>query len=191
MHCYEWLLCHLLEKTEQRVNGDLKAGLNRFEARNNSQVYAARELSLAYAEYFCMTEYVRRCHQLDQDEGENGRNQSSMREILHRLYRIYALWCIDRRIANFYMGDFASCGSTFADLIRSELLRECALLKDAAVAVADALAPPDFALDSVIGKSDGQLYDNIWHEFLTNSGALQRPTWWRDILLHPSNKSKL
>lgn len=182
LKCYEWLLCYLLQETEQRVSFDLKAGCDRFEARNNSQVYAARELSLVYAEYFCMTQFVRRCQEDD--------TATSLKIILQRLYNIYALWCIDRRMANFYIGQFAQNGPGFAQLIRQELLRQCASLKEAAVAVADALAPPDFALNSVIGKSDGRLYENIWQEFITNNGSLQRPSWWRDVLLRPA-KSKL
>lgn len=53
-------------------------------------------------------------------------------------------------------GGFAH-GNVFGDRVRSQLLKYCAEMKDAAVSVADALAPPDFALNSVIGKSDGKV----------------------------------
>lgn len=53
-------------------------------------------------------------------------------------------------------GGFA-IGAEFGDLIRSELLKCCADARDVAVSIADALAPPDFALNSVIGKSDGMV----------------------------------
>lgn len=75
------------------------------------------------------------------------------------------------------------------------------------MSVADAIAPPDFALNSIIGKSDGmvwllhyvphefafifiilQLYQNLQHEFMTNPGAMERASWWQDVVLP---KSKL
>lgn len=83
-------------------------------------------------------------------------------------------------------------------------------MKKNAVAVADALAPPDFILNSVIGKSDGkvsqlhkytgsdklsitatnlsisQLYENIQHEFMTNPNAMERASWWKEVLPVPS-----
>lgn len=51
-------------------------------------------------------------------------------------------------------GGYAS-GPIFADTIRQSLLKHCQDIKDISVSIADALAPPDFALNSVIGKSDG------------------------------------
>lgn len=46
-------------------------------------------------------------------------------------------------------------GSKFADTVRNELLNCCGKIKDVAVSIVDALAPPDFALNSVIARSDG------------------------------------
>lgn len=41
------------------------------------------------------------------------------------------------------------------DTIRNNLLQCCSDIKDVSVSIVDALAPPDFALNSVLGKSDG------------------------------------
>lgn len=99
------------------------------------------------------------------------------------------MWCIDRHLASFYAGGFAS-GPCFADAIRATLLQACGQFKDAAVSVADALAPPDWVLNSVIAKSDGRLYENLQNQFMTNPGAMERASWWKDII--PTKmKSKL
>lgn len=84
-------------------------------------------------------------------------------------------------MSTFYTGSFAN-GSAFADAVRGMLLKVCGLLKDSAVAIADALAPPDWVLNSVIAKSDGRLYENIQSVFMTNPGAMERAAWWKDII---------
>jgi hypothetical protein len=56
----------------------------------------------------------------------------------------------------FDSGGYAT-DSSLADLVREGILQMCSQLKPEAVAVADSLAPPDFVLNSVIGKSDGKV----------------------------------
>lgn len=56
----------------------------------------------------------------------------------------------------FDAGGYAT-DSNLADLVREGILQMCSQLKPEAVAVADSLAPPDFVLNSVIGKSDGKV----------------------------------
>uniref|UniRef100_A0A1I8Q5I1 Acyl-coenzyme A oxidase n=1 Tax=Stomoxys calcitrans TaxID=35570 RepID=A0A1I8Q5I1_STOCA len=181
LKCYEWMLCHLLEVTSSRIDNDMNSGSHRFTARNNSQVYGAREMSMIYAEYFSLSRYVERSQQPDV-HGEYAK-------ILKLLFDVYAMWCLDKHLTTFYVGGFAH-GSKFADVIRTRLLEKCAELKDSAVSVADALAPPDFALNSVIAKSDGLLYQNLQNQFMTTPGAFERPPCWRDIII-PQVNSKL
>lgn len=175
------MLCHLLDVTSSRIAKDTENGTHRFDARNNSQVYGAREMSIIYAEYFCLSRFVERFQKPDV-AGEYAK-------VLKLLFDVYSMRCLDRHMTTFYVGGFAH-GPKFADMIRTYLLQKCAEVKDSAVSVADALAPPDFALNSVIAKSDGLLYENLQSEFMTNSGAFERPPWWRDIII-PQVKSKL
>uniref|UniRef100_A0A8D8G9W4 Acyl-coenzyme A oxidase n=2 Tax=Culex pipiens TaxID=7175 RepID=A0A8D8G9W4_CULPI len=172
-NCYEWLMCWLLHSTaEQLLHAD-KDGTDRFKARNDSQVYRARDLSRAYSEYYALECFRKRC--LREDVAEN------LKPVLSNVYLIYGMWCIDRHLATFYAGGFA-VGPRFADAIRSALLGACGQLKDSAVAVADAIAPPDWVLNSVIAKSDGRLYENIQNVMMTNPGAMERASWWKDIV---------
>lgn len=48
-------------------------------------------------------------------------------------------------------------GSDPVFLIREAILSLCNEIKPEAVALADAIAPPDYVLNSAIGKSDGQV----------------------------------
>lgn len=121
-------------------------GRNKFEARNNAQVYKARDLSRAYAEYYALKSFHQRLTQSDVSD--------ELKPILHLLLVVYAFWCLEKHLPTFYQGCFAT-GDTFADTIRSQLLKSCEEIKDSSVSIADSLAPPDFALNSVLGKSDG------------------------------------
>jgi acyl-CoA oxidase len=48
---YQWLICYLIEATEQRYkNNNLKLGKDSFTAKNDAQVFYARSLSLAFIE---------------------------------------------------------------------------------------------------------------------------------------------
>uniref|UniRef100_A0A1B0APT8 Uncharacterized protein n=1 Tax=Glossina palpalis gambiensis TaxID=67801 RepID=A0A1B0APT8_9MUSC len=181
IRCYEWLMCYLLETTSNHINHGMQNGLNRFDARNNAQVYGAGEVSLVYAEYFCITCFIEAFKQPD--------ITLEYSTILRLIFEVYSMLCLDKHMTTYYVGGVAN-SLKFADLIRMRLLSKCGELKDISVSVADALAPPDFALNSVIGKSDGLLYENLQNVFMINEGAFERPTWWKDIVI-TKFKSKL
>ena len=56
----------------------------------------------------------------------------------------------------FSTGGYCS-GTQMADLLKQSILSLLAQLKPEAVAIADALAPPDFILNSALGASDGKV----------------------------------
>lgn len=128
------------------MQGFAKNGHSRIEARNEVQVYRARDLSRAYAEYYALKSFYERSQQPD--------SSGELSAILNLAGLVYGYWCMERHLPTFYQGCFAS-GASFADTVRAELLRNCGQMKDSSVSIADALAPPDFVLNSVIGKSDG------------------------------------
>lgn len=140
-----------MDSTTKRMQQSTANGSCKFDARNNAQVYLARDLTRSYAEYYALKSFQKRLTLPDVTD--------SLRPTLVLLCQIYGYWCLEKQLATFYQGRFASTTSSsqssFAETVRSELLRLCGELKDSSVAVVDALAPPDFALNSVIGKSDG------------------------------------
>lgn len=48
-------------------------------------------------------------------------------------------------------------GQKPALLLREAILQLCSQLKPESVALADVIAPPDFVLNSALGRSDGQV----------------------------------
>ncbi len=47
---YEWLVCHLLHESGNKLREELSSGKDNFTARNDSQVYYCRTLSIAFIE---------------------------------------------------------------------------------------------------------------------------------------------
>ena len=59
---FKWLVCYYLNKTHQRVKDLKSSGMSDFDAKNNSQTFLARTLSLVYAEVrticICLLHYI-------------------------------------------------------------------------------------------------------------------------------------
>ncbi len=50
MQMFDWLLCFTLKSAYDKLQANLKAGKDAFHARNESQVYAAKTLSIVFIE---------------------------------------------------------------------------------------------------------------------------------------------
>ncbi|XP_063220753.1 peroxisomal acyl-coenzyme A oxidase 3 [Bacillus rossius redtenbacheri] len=173
---YRWLLCWLLRDTDASFKHFEEKLGNRFTARSNVQVFRARTLSIAYAEHNVLEYFWKRC--------ECPKLEPSIRAVLEKWYLLYGLWCLDKHLVIFYQGEYAQ-GPALADLVGRAVLELCEQLKPEAVATVDALSPPDFALNSVLGRSDGKVYDNLQAAFFRSPGAFDRPSWWKELILKP------
>lgn len=60
-----------------------------------------------------------------------------------------------------------------------ELLND---LKNESVSIIDAIAPPDFVVNSPLGMSDGEVYKRIQSLLWQSPGTFERVKWWRDII---------
>lgn len=101
-----------------------------------------------YAEFTALTFFWGRIHKHDVDE--------QSQNILEKLGILYGLWCLDKHLPYFYQGNYAN-GPEMTSLVKDGVLHYCKLIKPDIVGVVDAMAPPDFALNSVLGKSDGRV----------------------------------
>ncbi|KAM9836442.1 peroxisomal acyl-coenzyme A oxidase 3 [Aulostomus maculatus] len=169
---YKWLVCFLLEESQKRLEQQRALGKDEFEARNDSQVYFCRSLAITYIEHECL----KRFHELTRKED----TPLGLKPVLSRLCALYGLWSISSHMATLYQGNYLS-GREPAELIQMAIVTLCSQLKDDAVALVDVLAPPDFILNSPIGNSDGQLYQNLWSTIMQGSQVLERPYWWREF----------
>ncbi|XP_014306733.2 peroxisomal acyl-coenzyme A oxidase 3-like, partial [Myotis lucifugus] len=144
---YEWLVCYLLRESHQKLTQEKRSGSSDFEARNNSQVYCCRSLALAFLELTVVRRFHEHTHQPDVPP--------PLRTVLRRLSALYGLWSLSQHTALLYRGGYFS-GEQAGKMLEGAILELCSQLKDDAVALADVIAPPDFILDSPIGRADGE-----------------------------------
>ncbi|CAK1581491.1 unnamed protein product [Parnassius mnemosyne] len=172
---YKWLLCWLLKQTYEKYESYLAKGLTKFQAKAKSQVYRWKNLTKAYAEYLAI---IFSLESIEKKEKE-------LQPVLFKLFTLYSLWSLDRHLVELYQGGYCS-GDDPARLLREAIMELCGELKSEVVSVVDALAPTDFVLNSVLGKSDGRLYQNLQKALVSHPGTFERATWWREVV--PSAK---
>uniref|UniRef100_A0A6Q2XKN4 Acyl-coenzyme A oxidase n=1 Tax=Esox lucius TaxID=8010 RepID=A0A6Q2XKN4_ESOLU len=192
---YKWLVCFLLRESQRRLAQEKASGKADFEARNNSQkpaaanhhdpsvniilcnnsdgeVFYCRSLSVVYIEHTVLQRF--------HDKTRDGDTPPGLRPVLRQLCALYGLWSLNNHMATLYQGGYFS-GWEPADWIQRAILTLCAQLKDEAVALVDVVAPPDFILNSPIGKADGELYKNLWSTVMQGHKVLERPSWWAEF----------
>ncbi|XP_033230396.1 peroxisomal acyl-coenzyme A oxidase 3-like isoform X2 [Belonocnema kinseyi] len=170
---FKWLTCYYLKKTYERVHRLKQNGNGNFEARNDSQTYFARTLTLVYAEHAIIQTF---CHRIQDPEFKDDE-----RLVLTKLCSLYAGWSLERRLGDLYAGGYASPDSKIDILLREGIIAISKDLVKDAVALVDVVAPPDFILNSPLGMSDGEIYKHLEKSFLKNPENLQRPSWWQEI----------
>lgn len=163
---YKWLVCYLLKSSFEKYENNIKNGLDQFNAKNENQVYYARNLSVAFIQVIYFIIYsIFKCkfkiyffqHLMLEKMFEciNKAKEPQIIKSLSKLLSLYGLWTLEKHhLVTLYQGEFAS-GDKPATLIQDAILTLCRIIKDDAVALIDVIAPPDFVLDSVLGQSDG------------------------------------
>ncbi|KAK3775876.1 hypothetical protein RRG08_011440 [Elysia crispata] len=112
-----------------------------------------------------------------------------LRPVFHRLAALYGLWSVEKHLATLYQGGYVSGGEA-PRIIREAILLLCQQLKPDAVSLVDAIAPPDFILNSPIGASDGQIYKNLYGAMLQGSKTLDRASYWQEAVTPPSRRAQ-
>ncbi|XP_028133538.2 peroxisomal acyl-coenzyme A oxidase 3-like [Diabrotica virgifera virgifera] len=182
---FQWIVVYLLKATYEKVEGELKAGKDLFEAKNNSQVYYGKSLGLAFIQHFFLQIFL-----VTISEAED----PAIKAVLTRIFSLFGLWSIERwHMATLFKGGFAST-ELAPTLIQDAILKLCADLKDDAVGLVDAIAVPDFILRSCLGSSDGQVYKRLKESMTKDKYNMNRPPWWKEVVNYAENnrsKSKL
>ncbi|XP_014300019.1 peroxisomal acyl-coenzyme A oxidase 3 [Microplitis demolitor] len=173
---YEWLITYLVMETQRKFEEGKAKGLDSFAARTKAQVYCAASLSRAYGEMIILKYCTIRLDKVIKTIPSN----KSLKIVLNNMMLLYSLSCLEKHLASFYQGGYCT-GPQMTDLIRESILNICSELKPEAVAIADALAPPDFVLNSVLGMSDGRVYERLEEVFKFNAGGMDRASWWYEL----------
>ncbi|XP_020298492.1 peroxisomal acyl-coenzyme A oxidase 3-like isoform X2 [Pseudomyrmex gracilis] len=173
LEAFKWLVCYYLKKTYERVKNLKASGMTDFDARNNSQSFLARTLSLVYAEHVLIAEFVKTL--------KDPKWKANEREVLTKLCSLFAAVTLEKRMGDLYAGGYASPNSNIDGFLREGIITLCKELASDAVALIDVLAPPDFVVNSPLGMSDGQVYKHMKEWIFENKENFERPSWWREI----------
>ncbi|CAB4000251.1 Peroxisomal acyl-coenzyme A oxidase 3 [Paramuricea clavata] len=178
---FNWLVCYLLKQSEGKIQTELNSGKENFSAKNDSQVFFCRSLAIA----FIQKTVFDRFHGLVNDPD----TPSDLRNILAKLEVLYGLSTLEKHLGTFFEGGFFNNGS-HARMIRKAIVDLCTEIKPEAVSLVDALAPPDFVLNSPIGHSNGKALENLYQAVLSDPKNTQRPSWWKDFMEKPVKGSR-
>lgn len=174
LKAYEWIVCRLLQSTYANVKDLTSKGVDSFTAKNESQAYYYRPLSIAYAEAAVLRRMI---HLIDDTS-----IAAELRIVLKRLAALFGTFNLEKHASVLCSGGGYLQASSTSSMHRA-VQELCRQLKPDAVALVDAIAPTDFILNSALGRSDGKVYDELQKKFAGSMG--QRPSWWKLIVDNP------
>uniref|UniRef100_T1PES3 Acyl-coenzyme A oxidase n=1 Tax=Musca domestica TaxID=7370 RepID=T1PES3_MUSDO len=166
-----WLVAYQLEQTVKRVETLKSQGLDAFETRNNMQVFNAQTLSIVYAQRTIYAVFYNFVMNLP---------ESNEKQVLLKLLSMYGCHMVTKNASIFYQGGYFRQNGQL-ELYQEAILNLLPLIKDEAITLVDAIAPPDFILNSPLGMSDGNVYKHLQRAIVSTPGVFERPEWWREV----------
>ena len=173
LRIFQVLTTRLLDFTSKKLQNNVKLGMDDFQAKNESQFYAARTLSLVFIQTTILERFMEYIKSGEFDDNEI--------KVLNQLALIYGLWNLEKYSGYLFQFEVLASGNQVTKIHQS-LLKSCKDLTSNAVALADVLAPPDFVLNSILGNSDGQVYKHLKQSFYTTGNSFGRPSYWSDVV---------
>lgn len=182
---FQWLVCYLLKQSAAKLRQELSNGKDSFTARNDSQVFYCRSLALAYIECTVLQKFKEAI--FNEEE-----TPQALKPVLLKLCSLYGLSSMETHLTTLYQGGFCRSAND-ARIVRGAILSLCFELKGEAVALVDALASPDFVLNSPIGHSNGKPHENLHAAIMQNPKNQERVSWWKECRQIPviRDRSKL
>lgn len=180
---FNWICVNFLEKSCEKVKQLQSAGQSTFDVRNNSQVFYANNLAIAYGQRSIFVTFHQHIQSLE---------DSPEKAVLSKLLSLYGSNLVLKNyLGVMYEGGFIQAGINSGELLQSGILSILPDLKNEAVSLVDAIAPPDFIVNSPLGYQDGRIYDHLKAFIYQTPDTFDRVTWWRDMVDRDYIKSKL
>lgn len=163
MEMFDWIICYVTKISYEKLKSNLDKGLDLFSARNENQVFYSKTLATIFMERQLIVRFIAKI---------NENKDPSLQKVLDNILYLSAFYLLDKHVGIFYQGSFFSSEKPVL-MIRETLLELCRQMKDEAVAMVDAMAPPDFVLNSILGTSDGLVYQNLYNAMIQSNGAFE------------------
>lgn len=169
-HTMQNLLLHYTKKSVSRVDEQKNKGQDDFTVKNNSQVYYCRSLSMMYIENYVLERFHK--YRLTNCPAE-------FEGPLRKMYMIYGLWVIEKELATLYESSYFTSLKQ-SSLVKEAILDYCFAIKEDAMWLVDAIAPPDWVLRSPIGSSNGTPLKNLYEAMVTPKSQ-ERPDYCDEL----------
>ncbi|CAG9322124.1 unnamed protein product [Blepharisma stoltei] len=163
----EYRVNYLIHKCINKLQTNAAKYAEVIDAWNNTQVFYVQELSKAYGERvmannlrFMADDVLAKC--------EN--TGKAFRKLLH----LFIVERIEKSLATYL--EFAITPNQ-ADIVRETELELCKELSDHCINIIEAVAPPDKMIGSIIGTSDGQVYQNIINTVESYPDVYKQASW--------------
>uniref|UniRef100_A0A0N4TZA4 ACOX domain-containing protein n=1 Tax=Brugia pahangi TaxID=6280 RepID=A0A0N4TZA4_BRUPA len=150
-NAYVWLLHFLISKVKDDISDKINQGIDKRLVQ--SEQY--KMITYAYCELTILNDFRNSLQKAPE----------SIREVLHRCALLYAYSSIDKHIATFYIGGYCNNGQ-WGNTIKKRFRKLEAMILPDVITICDALSLPDFFLHSVLGLSDGQIYQHLIQYFM-------------------------
>ncbi|CAD8063787.1 unnamed protein product [Paramecium primaurelia] len=162
----QYLLEYKLDKQLNDFMQDLTENLNNndmLKSWNLSYAFKGQQISNSYADLYCFQQW----------QELNLKNDS----VLERVFQIWCLTIFENETEFYKNNEF-----NISDVIVKRLLMKLSnQLKDEAIGIIDALAPPDEILGSIFGSSDGDIYNKFIQKIYSGKNTFQKVPWWEQI----------
>jgi acyl-CoA oxidase len=89
---------------------------------------------------------------------------------------------LDKNLIIFYQGGYFSSEKPIL-LIRNTILKLCSEMKDEAIGLIDSIAPPDYVLNSILGNSNGDVYNTLYNSMVQSPNTFNRLSWYEDFMV--------
>lgn len=164
MEMFNWLLCFTLKNAHDKLENGLMIKKGQFQSRNDNQAYSSKTLAIIFIEREVIARFIDKL---------NENNDPSLQPALNRILYLAALYFMDKNLVLFYQGGYFSNKSNVS-LIRDTILDLCVEIKDDSIGLIDAIAPPDYVLNSSLGYSTGNVYQNLYSSMIQSNGSFER-----------------
>ncbi|KAI1280290.1 Peroxisomal acyl-coenzyme A oxidase 3 [Halotydeus destructor] len=193
LQVFQRLASYLTRITDDALQSKLEAnGGDNFRAKTQSNVYYMRSLAIVYYEVNAAKSFY--------EDVVKGAAASPEADVLRKMCHLYLLWSLEKQLVNLCHASDGQVTAQLIDQIRSKLLSLCAELKNEVVSLVDTYSPPDFVLNSVLGHSDGKIYEHLFEAMTQNEPTYATPPYQdefgktvatADVCASPQLKSKL
>ena len=92
---FQTLTTHLLVATHDKLSNCLKNGLDEFQAKNESQFFMARTLSLAFIQMTMLDRFIEYINQ-------DGFFEGTEKKVMKQIGAIYGLWCLEKHMSHLF-----------------------------------------------------------------------------------------